>query len=117
MATNTGKKDIKGRIIYSGPRGRLYVVTQSGKKSKPAAGRVSRKELEQKARNLSAKRIVLEQKAKNLSARREQIEAGAKFLNNEAHRMNAQSTLGRIDNIVAKKANNVKIATKNLYTT
>lgn len=35
---NTGKKDAKGRSIWKGPRGGLYVMS-AGKKVKPATGR------------------------------------------------------------------------------
>lgn len=34
---NTGKKDAKGRSIWKGPRGGLYVMS-AGKKVKPATG-------------------------------------------------------------------------------
>ena len=32
----TGKKDAKGRIIYRGPNGGLFVINASGARSKPA---------------------------------------------------------------------------------
>lgn len=32
----TGKKDAKGRIIYRGPQGGLFVINASGTRSKPA---------------------------------------------------------------------------------
>jgi hypothetical protein len=35
-ATNTGQKDAKGRTVYKGPRGGLYVLSALGNKIKPA---------------------------------------------------------------------------------
>ena len=32
----TGKKDAKGRIIYRGPQGGLFVINASGARSRPA---------------------------------------------------------------------------------
>ncbi len=32
----TGKKDAKGRVIYRGPQGGLFVINSSGARSKPA---------------------------------------------------------------------------------
>ena len=32
----TGKKDAKGRIIYKGPQGGLFVINASGARAKPA---------------------------------------------------------------------------------
>lgn len=105
---NTQKKDAKGRIIFRGPRGGEYVLLASGKKTKPSVGRLSRKQLEEKAKALSAKRTHLEEKAKNLSAKREMLDRGAQFLNQEAARLEAEKTMKRLNNIVAKKAKNVK---------
>jgi hypothetical protein len=36
---NTGRKNAQGRTIWQGPRGGLYVLTQSGRHGKPAVGR------------------------------------------------------------------------------
>lgn len=108
---NTQKKDAKGRTIFEGPRGGQYVVTTSGKKAKPSIGRMSRKQLDEKARALSAKRIQLEQKAKNLSAKRQMLNREAEFLNQEAARtarLEAEKTMKKLNEIVAKKAKNVK---------
>ncbi len=105
---NTQKKDAKGRTIFEGPRGGQYVVTTSGKKAKPSIGRMSRKQLDEKARALSAKRIQLEQNAKNLSAKRQMLNRGAEFLNQEAARLEAEKTMKKLNEIVAKKAKNVK---------
>lgn len=109
---NTQKKDAKGRTIFEGPRGGQYVVTTSGKKAKPSIGRMSRKQLDEKARALSAKRIQLEQKAKNLSAKRQMLNnRETEFLNQEAARaarLEAEKTMKKLNEIVAKKAKNVK---------
>ena len=32
----TGKKDAKGRIIYKGPQGGLFIINSSGRRSAPA---------------------------------------------------------------------------------
>lgn len=32
----TGKKDAKGRIIYKGPQGGLFVINSTGTRAKPA---------------------------------------------------------------------------------
>lgn len=38
-AVNTGRKDAKGRIVWQGPRGGLFVRGKHGKKLQPAMGR------------------------------------------------------------------------------
>jgi uncharacterized coiled-coil DUF342 family protein len=127
-AENTGRKDAKGRAIFKGPRGGEFVVTSSGKKSKPSVGRLTKKQLEAKAKNLSAKRQTLESKAtnlsakrqtleskaKNLSAKRQILEQGAEMLNQEAARMRAENTMRRLNAVAAKKSANVKKAVKNM---
>lgn len=105
---NTLKKDAKGRTIFEGPRGGQYVVTATGKKAKPSVGRLSRKQLEEKAKALSAKRIHLEEKAKNLNMKKQMLNRGAQFLNQEAARLEAEKTMRRLNNVVAKKARNVR---------
>jgi hypothetical protein len=112
--TNTGRKDAKGRTIYKGPRGGEFVKTSSGRKSKPAIGRLTKKQLEEKARALSAKRQSLNSKAKNLSAKRQMLERGAEFLNQEAARLQAENTMRRLDKLAAKKALTVKNLTKKM---
>lgn len=99
--TNTGKKDAKGRTIYKGPRGGEFVKTSSGSRVRPAIGRLGKKQLEEKARALSAKRMNLERKARNLSAKRANLEE------REA-RAAANDVMRRLDAIVAKKSRNVK---------
>ncbi|ABT15164.1 PBCV-specific basic adaptor domain-containing protein [Paramecium bursaria Chlorella virus NY2B] len=112
--TNTGKKDAKGRIIFRGPRGGEFVRTATGRKSKPAVGRLTKKQLEEKAKVLSAKRQFLNSKAKNLSAKRQMLERGAEFLNQEASRLQAENTMRRLDKIVKNKASNVRNMTKKM---
>ena len=99
-ATNTGKKDAKGRIIFKGPRGGEFVKSSSGRRVKPAIGRVSSKALKEKALALSAKRVELEKKAKNLSAKRVD-------LNEKEARAAANNVMSRLNAIVAKKSRNV----------
>jgi hypothetical protein len=113
-AVNTGKKDAKNRVIFKGPRGGEFVLTSSGRKAKPAVGRVTKKQLEAKAKNLSAKRVDLEETAKNLSAKRQQLERGAQFLNQEAARLQAENAMRRLNTIASKKASNVNKAVKKL---
>jgi len=113
-AENTGRKDAKGRAIFKGPRGGEFVMTSSGRKSKPSVGRLTKKQLEAKAKNLSAKRQTLEAKAKNLSAKRQILEQGAEMLNREAARMRAENAMRRLNSIAAKKSANVKKAVKNM---
>ena len=110
--TNTGKRDAKGRTIFRGPRGGEFVKTSSGRKSKPAIGRLTKKQLEEKARALSSKRQSLDSKAKNLSAKRQMLERGAQFLNEEVARMQAENTMRRLNTIAAKKRASVQKATK-----
>ena len=112
--TNTGRKDAKGRIIFKGPRGGEFVKTSSGRKSKPAVGRLTKKQLEEKAKALSAKRQSLNSKAKNLSAKRQMLERGVEFLNQEAARLQAENTMRRLDKLAAKKALTVKNLTKKM---
>lgn len=107
--TNTGKKDAMGRTIFKGIRGGEYVFTASGRRSKPSVGRLTKKQLEQKAKNLSAKRIDLDKRAKNLSAKRQMLNRGAQFLEEEAARMKAENTMRKLNNIVSKKAKAVKV--------
>jgi hypothetical protein len=113
-AVNTGKKDAKNRVIFKGPRGGEFVLTTSGRKSKPSVGRITKKQLEAKAKNLSAKRQSLDEKAKHLSAKREMLERGAQFLNQEAARMQAEDALRKMNLITKKKAENVRKAVKKL---
>jgi hypothetical protein len=113
-ATNTGKKDAKGRVIFKGPRGGEFVMTSAGKKGKPSVGRITKKQLEAKAKDLSAKRVSLETKAKDLSAKREMLERGAQFLDQEAARMQAENAMKKMNLIAKKKAANVKKAVRNL---
>ncbi|ABT16332.1 hypothetical protein ATCV1_Z198L [Acanthocystis turfacea chlorella virus 1] len=99
-ATNTGKKDAKGRAIYKGPRGGEFVKSSSGRRVKPAVGRVSSKALREKAQALSAKRVDLEKKEKNLSAKRV-------ALNEKEARAAANNVMRRLDALVSKKARDV----------
>ncbi|AGE57592.1 PBCV-specific basic adaptor domain-containing protein [Acanthocystis turfacea Chlorella virus NTS-1] len=99
-ATNTGKKDAKGRAIYKGPRGGEFVKSSSGRRVKPAVGRVSSKALREKAQALSAKRIDLEKRERNLSAKRV-------ALNEKEARGAANNVMRRLDAIVSKKARDV----------
>ncbi|AGE53468.1 PBCV-specific basic adaptor domain-containing protein [Acanthocystis turfacea Chlorella virus GM0701.1] len=99
-ATNTGKKDAKGRIIYKGPRGGEFVKSTSGRRVKPAVGRVSSKALREKAQALSAKRVDLEKKERNLSAKRV-------ALNEKEARAAANNVMRRLDALVSKKARDV----------
>ena len=73
MAKNTGKKDAKGRSIYEGARGGLYVLTSAGKKTRPAKGRLTKKALEDKAKQLSATRRALSAKRQNLESRERKL--------------------------------------------
>lgn len=114
LETNTGRKDAKGRIIFKGPRGGEFVKTSSGRKSKPAVGRLTKKQLEEKARALSAKRQSLNSKAKNLSAKRQMLERGAEFLNQEAARLQAENTMRRLNMLAKNKASVVKNMTKKM---
>jgi hypothetical protein len=127
-ATNTGKKDAKGRVIFKGPRGGEFVMTSAGKKGKPSVGRITKKQLEAKAKDLSAKRVGLEAKAKDLSAKRvgletkakdlsakrDMLERGAQFLDQEAARMQAENAMKKMNLIAKKKAANVKKAVRNM---
>ena len=113
-AVNTGKKDAKNRVIFKGPRGGEFVLTSSGRKSKPSVGRITKKQLEAKAKNLSAKRQNLEEKAKHLSSKRQSLERGAQFLNQEAARMQAEDAMRKLNLIASKKATNVNKAVKKL---
>ncbi|AGE55917.1 PBCV-specific basic adaptor domain-containing protein [Acanthocystis turfacea Chlorella virus MO0605SPH] len=99
-ATNTGKKDAKGRAIYKGPRGGEFVKSSSGRRVKPAVGRVSSKALREKAQALSAKRVDLEKKERNLSAKRV-------ALNEKEARAAANNVMRRLDALVSKKARDV----------
>jgi uncharacterized coiled-coil DUF342 family protein len=106
-ATNTGKKDAKGRIIFKGPRGGEFVKSSSGRRVKPAVGRVSSKALKEKAQALSAKRVELEKKAKNLSAKRAELSSKRIDLNEKEARAAANNVMRRLDAIVSKKSRNV----------
>ena len=99
-ATNTGKKDAKGRAIYKGPRGGEFVKSSSGRRVKPAVGRVSSKALREKAQALSAKRVDLEKRERNLSAKRV-------ALNEKEARVAANNVMRRLDALVSKKARDV----------
>jgi hypothetical protein len=114
VAANTGRKDAKNRVVYKGPRGGEFVLTSSGRKAKPAVGRLSKKQLEAKAKNLSAKRVGLEETAKHLSAKRQQLERGAQFLDQEAARLQAENTMKKLNSIASKKAANVKKAVRDI---
>ena len=106
-ATNTGKKDAKGRIIFKGPRGGEFVKSSSGRRVKPAVGRVSSKALREKAKALSAKRVELEKKERNLSAKRANLSAKRAVLNEKEARGAANNVMRRLDALVSKKAKDV----------
>ncbi|AGE50114.1 PBCV-specific basic adaptor domain-containing protein [Acanthocystis turfacea Chlorella virus Canal-1] len=106
-ATNTGKKDAKGRAIFKGPRGGEFVKSSSGRRVKPAVGRVSGKELKEKAKALSAKRVELEKRERNLSAKRANLSAKRVALDEKEARGAANNVMRRLDALVAKKARNV----------
>jgi hypothetical protein len=126
--TNTGKKDAKGRAILVSKAGKEYIILPSGRKSKPAVGRLSRKVLEEKAKQLSAKRVGLEDKAKQLSAKRMgledkakrfsakrvQLERVADMLDQEAAKRDADDVMKRLNKLVKKKGKDVKSAVQKL---
>jgi len=119
---NTGRKDAKGRIIYTTSKGNEYVLLESGRRSKPAIGRISRKMLNEKARTLSAKRIQLEKLADNVkkivnqqAAKRKSEENARKRINSIVKKPNtANNVLSRLDRIVKQKASNVNNAVRKL---